>query len=41
LATTALVVAVPASAQAVAFGERTLKQGMSGSDVKTAQTMMI
>jgi len=41
LATTAIVIAVPASAQAAAFGTRTLKQGMSGSDVKTAQKLLI
>jgi len=41
LATTAFVIAVPASAQAAAFGTRTLKQGMSGSDVKTAQKLLI
>src|SRR5690242_1905367 len=39
--TTAIVIAVPASAQAAAFGTRTLKQGMSGSDVKTAQKLLI
>jgi len=41
LLTTAAVIAVPASAQAAAFGTRTLKQGMSGSDVKTAQKLLI
>ena len=41
VATTAIVIAVPASAQAVAFGTRTLKQGMSGSDVKTAQKLLV
>jgi peptidoglycan hydrolase-like protein with peptidoglycan-binding domain len=41
MATSAIVIAVPASAQAVAFGKRTLKQGMSGSDVKTAQKLLI
>jgi peptidoglycan hydrolase-like protein with peptidoglycan-binding domain len=41
VATTAIVIALPASAQAVAFGTRTLKQGMSGSDVKTAQKLLI
>jgi peptidoglycan hydrolase-like protein with peptidoglycan-binding domain len=41
MATAAFVIAVPASAQAVAFGKRTLKQGMSGSDVKTAQKLLI
>jgi peptidoglycan hydrolase-like protein with peptidoglycan-binding domain len=41
LVTAAVAVAVPASAQAAAFGSRTLKQGMSGSDVKTAQKLLI
>jgi peptidoglycan hydrolase-like protein with peptidoglycan-binding domain len=41
MATAAFVIAVPASAQAVTFGKRTLKQGMSGSDVKTAQKLLI
>jgi peptidoglycan hydrolase-like protein with peptidoglycan-binding domain len=41
MATTAIVVAIPASAQAAAFGTRTLKQGMSGSDVKTAQKLLV
>ncbi len=40
LLTTAAVAAVPASASAFTFGSRTLKQGMSGSDVKTAQKLL-
>jgi peptidoglycan hydrolase-like protein with peptidoglycan-binding domain len=41
LVTTAVVIAVPTSASAAAFGTRTLKQGMSGSDVKTAQKLLV
>jgi peptidoglycan hydrolase-like protein with peptidoglycan-binding domain len=41
LITTAVVIAVPTSASAAAFGTRTLKQGMSGSDVKTAQKLLV
>ncbi len=41
LLTAAVLITVPASAQAVAFGTRTLKQGMAGGDVKTAQKLLI
>lgn len=41
LLTAAVAVAVPATAQAATFGSRTLKQGMSGTDVKTAQKLLI
>jgi len=35
-----LALAQPAGAQAAAFGQRTLKQGMKGSDVKTLQRLL-